>query len=344
MKFANLLLLAASLASAAHASDLTIALAPAVAADCAGATESAGSPGYVVPLESVNRTASVESIASITPEQPGAGFTPSEAERALASAQAPESVESVCRRISNKLASVGMRECTVLDMQYTGHTSVKGIPLLIKEYPPLGERVPQARILVVGGTHGDELASISIIFKWMHTLEEHHSGLFHWRINPLMNPDGALQRKHQRANANGVDLNRNFTTPDSDAGAALAYWRDKTRENARRYPGPYPLSEPETLWLYQEIREFRPDVVVSVHAPYSLVDYDAPDRNNAPRQIGHLYRNLMGTCPGSLGNYAGIHLGVPVVTLELPHAGIMPTRRQISYLWTDLVGWLIRYT
>jgi hypothetical protein len=188
------------------------------------------------------------------------------------------------------------------------------------------------------------IASISVVFKWMHTLEKHHSGLFHWRINPLMNPDGALQKKHSRTNANGVDLNRNFDTPDSQYGAALEYWKKKTHENERRYPGPYPLSEPETNWLYQEIRDFQPDVVVAVHAPYSLVDYDAPDRKNAPRKIGYLHKNLMGTYPGSLGNYAGIYLGVPVVTLELPHAGIMPTKSQISHLWTDLVRWLIRNT
>ncbi len=79
-----------------------------------------------------------------------------------------------------------------------------------------------------------------------------------------------------------------------------------------------------------------------VHAPYSLVDYDAPNRSNAPRRIGNLRKNLMGTYPGSLGNYAGIHLGIPVITLELPHAGIMPTKKQISWLWTDLMRWLIR--
>jgi protein MpaA len=254
------------------------------------------------------------------------------------------SMESICQRISDKLASVGYRECTSLNMQHSRHRSVDGTPLLIKEYPPLGQRQPQARILLIGGTHGDELASISIVFKWMHTLEKHHSGLFHWRINPLMNPDGALRKKHRRTNANGVDLNRNFASPNGARNAALDYWRDKTKGNERRYPGPYPLSEPETIWLYQEIRDFKPDVVIAVHAPYSLVDYDAPDRNNAPRQIGHLYKNLMGTYPGSLGNYAGIHLGVPVVTLELPHAGIMPSKQQISRLWTDLVRWLIRNT
>ena len=251
-------------------------------------------------------------------------------------------VDAVCKKISDKLASVGYEECSVLEMTTTSHSSVNGVPLLIKEYPPLNQRKPRGRVLLVGGTHGDELAAISIVFKWMHTLEKHHSGLFHWRINPLMNPDGALQRKHQRTNANGVDLNRNFSTPDSQYGAALEYWKVKTYENKRRFPGPYPLSEPETIWLHQEIEQFKPDVVIAVHAPYSLVDYDAPSRKNAPRRIGHLYKNLMGTYPGSLGNYAGIHLGVPVITLELPHAGIMPTRKQISRLWTDLVRWLVR--
>lgn len=277
----------------------------------------------------------VDSIAALAP--PAAILSPTAFESI-------EPVDSICRKISAKLASVDYRECSSLQMQHSGHLSVRGVPLLIKEYPPLGERKPQARILLVGGTHGDELASISVVFKWMHTLEKHHSGLFHWRINPLMNPDGALRPRHQRTNANGVDLNRNFATPDSENGVALEYWRVKTRENSRRYPGPYPLSEPETVWLYQEIRDFKPDVVIAVHAPYSLVDYDAPDRNNAPRRIGHLYRNLMGTYPGSLGNYAGIHLGVPVITLELPHAGIMPTSLQIGTLWTDLVRWLVRNT
>lgn len=292
-------------------------------------------------VESPQAVDTVASVAPATSLQPQAPTQVQDLARAMRDF---DSVDDICRKISAKLASVSYRECAQLDLKLTGHNSVNGTPLLIKEYPPLASRQPQARILVIGGTHGDELSSISIVFKWMHTLEQHHSGLFHWRINPLMNPDGALRASHQRTNANGVDLNRNFNSPDGDLEAALRYWRDRTKENARRYPGPYPLSEPETNWLHQEIREFRPDVVISVHAPYSLVDYDAPNRNNAPRQIGHLYKNLMGTYPGSLGNYAGIHLGVPVVTLELPHAGIMPTQGQISRLWIDLVGWLVRNT
>ncbi len=259
-----------------------------------------------------------------------------------AAASGAVDVEQACGRIAAKLASVGYEECTSLDLEPSGFRSVEGFPLLIKEYPPLAQREPLGRVLLIGGTHGDELSSISIVFKWMHKLEQHHSGLFHWRINPLMNPDGALRKRHRRTNAKGVDLNRNFITPGSDSRAALEYWKVSARKNKRRYPGPYPLSEPESYWLYHEIERFKPDVIISVHAPHRLVDYDAPSRKNAPRRIGALHKRLLGTYPGSLGNYAGLHLGIPVVTLELPHAGIMPSAKQISWLWTDLVRWLRR--
>ena len=185
----------------------------------------------------------MSSIASaaetVTPVTSLAQLEATTVDAPMVSARALEPVESVCKRISDKLASVAYQECAVLQLQHSGHRSVQDIPLLIKEYPPLGKRRPQARILLVGGTHGDELAAISIVFKWMHTLEKHHSGLFHWRINPLMNPDGALRKKHRRTNANGVDLNRNFATPDSDDDAALEYWRVKTKESAP-LPGAIP--------------------------------------------------------------------------------------------------------
>lgn len=251
-------------------------------------------------------------------------------------------VAKTCEKIGNKLSSVSIQECNALGFVESGFYSVNKQPILIKEFPPLIGVTPKARILLIGGTHGDELTSISVIFKWLKTLQEHHSGLFHWRVTPLMNPDGALKKKHSRVNANGVDLNRNFIASFSGV-SPYQYWVKKWR-NKRRYPGKEPLSEPETQWLYDEIHQFKPDVIVALHAPFKLVDYDAPDRGKAPRRIGHLYKNLMGTYPGSLGNYAGVQLGIPVVTIELPHAGIMPSKQQISHFWTDLVRWLISYT
>lgn len=45
---------------------------------------------------------------------------------------------------------------------------------------------------------------------------------------------------------------------------------------------------------------------------------------------------------GSLGNFAGLNRQIPVVTLELPSAGIMPPAEQIDLMWQDLVAWLDR--
>ena len=82
-------------------------------------------------------------------------------------------LDAVCKKISGKLGSVSYEECSVLKMTASDYSSVNGVPLLIKEYPPLNQRKPRGRILLVGGTHGDELAAISIVFKWMHILEKH---------------------------------------------------------------------------------------------------------------------------------------------------------------------------
>ena len=92
----------------------------------------------------------------------------------------------------------------------------------------------------------------------------------------------------------------------------------------------------------QELERYRPDVIVSVHAPYNLVDYDAADRSNAPRRLGILKGKSLGTFPGSLGRYAGEERNIPVLTLELPHARKMPSAASTRKIWLDLVDWLRR--
>lgn len=258
-------------------------------------------------------------------------------------AQDTNAVQKVCEAIGAKLASVKTKECLSFNFSDTTYRSIDQHAIILKEFPPLGEKKSQAKILLIGGTHGDELTSISVVFKWLKILKKHHSGLFHWHITPLMNPDGLLKKKHSRTNANGVDLNRNFP-PALHEMTPNQYWVKKAYKSKRRFPGKSPLSEPESQWLFDEIESFKPDVIVALHAPYKLVDYDAPNRKNAPKKIGRLYKNLMGTYPGSLGNYAGIQKGIPVITIELPHAGIMPTKQQIDRYWTDLVKWLINNT
>lgn len=251
----------------------------------------------------------------------------------------PKSIEQLCMDIGNKLGSVDRNDCLQQALRSSGGTSVLGYPLAYKEYPPVEGKRPLGKVLLMGGIHGDEYSAISIMFRWMETLNKHHSGLFHWKVVPNLNPDGLLKTKSQRQNHNGVDLNRNFPSLNWNA-LALKYWEEKTYKNPRRYPGPYALSEPETIWFSEVIREFSPDVIIAVHAPHRLVDFDGSI--NAPKQLGSLQLRLLGTYPGSLGNYAGVDLNIPVVTVELASAGIMPKDQEISRMWIDIVRWLKR--
>jgi len=250
----------------------------------------------------------------------------------------PNDVAETCIKIAEKLASVKLSECNKRNLQGSGYFSSSRQPLLIKEYPPLTKKqIPQARILMLGGIHGDEYSSITIMFKWMQILDKHHSGLFHWKIAPLVNPDGLLQKKSQRMNANGVDLNRNFPN-EGNQKASLNYWKKRNYSDPRRYPGKKPLSELETQWIVHLIKDFQPDAIVAVHAPYGIVDFDGPPK--PPSHLGSLHLKLLGTYPGSLGNYAGLQQHIPVVTVELPYAGIMPSKKEVSRIWVDLIRWL----
>lgn len=245
-------------------------------------------------------------------------------------------VDAICRKIANKLASVYRSDCQFRGLETSGGYSVNGLPVIVKEFGPKKGIEPMAKVLLIGGMHGDELSSVSIVFKWMNLLDQYHSGQFHWRVVPVMNPDGLLQRRSKRTNKNGVDLNRNFPTPNWQAESEKSW--NKTLRNPRRYPGDKPLSEPETRWLAKYIAEFDPDVIVSVHAPFGVVDFDGPYQ--APTHFGPLQLNLLGTYPGSLGNYAGVQKNIPVVTIELASSGRMPTQREIVLILRDLVAWM----
>ncbi len=247
-------------------------------------------------------------------------------------------VEKLCEEIGDTLGSVSEEDCLAHDLEFAGAYSVNARPLAMRDFLPNNPVRHKAKVLIMGGIHGDEYSSISIMFKWMAFLKESGGGnSYIWRFLPTVNPDGLLDGQAERQNASGVDLNRNFPSQDWET-MALEYWRNKTGENPRRYPGENAASEPEVQWIIKQIEEFQPEVIVSVHAPYHLLDFDGPSM--APDRIGDLYLHQLGVYPGSLGNYAGLDLGIPVVTLELPSAGIMPSSEQIETMWIDMLAWL----
>lgn len=198
------------------------------------------------------------------------------------------------------------------------------------------EQKEPVRVLVIGCTHGDELTSVALPLQWVQYAKSHQTGM-HWRFIPSLNPDGLFAKKSTRTNANGVDLNRNFNTPNWLA-ETKDYWERRTGRDPRRYPGKSPLSEPESQYLEQQIESFKPRLIVSVHAPYGVLDYDGPTK--PPNKIGSLYLKQVGIYPGSLGNYAGVQKKIPVVTLELKHALELPEPIEMHNMWHDLLVWM----
>jgi murein peptide amidase A len=197
------------------------------------------------------------------------------------------------------------------------------------------------RVLVLGAIHGDELTATTLAMNWLAAADQAapqaYSRRIDWRFVPVVNPDGVLGLKPSRTNARGVDLNRNFPTPDW-AVLAPKWWQESTRRDPRRFPGPQALSEPESRWVHDEMAAWQPDLIVSIHAPFGVLDFDGPVE--PPERIGRLWLDPVGTYPGSLGNYGGLGKGVSVLTIELPHALKPPSEAEMQGMWHDMLAWI----
>lgn len=172
-------------------------------------------------------------------------------------------------------------------------------------------------ILIMATIHGDEAAGTPLLNRLAKYLESHSRILLGRKIIliPVVNPDGFKVKA--RYNANGVDLNRNFLT--------------KNRKNNSRY-GSEALSEPEARAIATAIRRFKPDRIVSIHQPAACIDYDGPASDLAQRmaKAGKLKVRRLGAKPGSLGSWAGVTLGIQIITVELPGRA---SRKSVAELW-----------
>jgi protein MpaA len=245
----------------------------------------------------------------------------------------PAQDPSPCDAFVARLPNLQRPLCEAAELKPTHGRSVQGRHLYVRDVLGPDARL---RVLVVGAMHGDELSSASVALHWIQHAVQTPSNA-HWRFLPALNPDGLLARPARRTNAQGVDLNRNFPTPNW-ARDAKVYWEQRTRKDPRRWPGPSPLSEPESRFLHEEMARFQPHLIVSIHAPYGVLDFDGP--GVPPPQLGRLYLDQVGIFPGSLGNYGGVHQGMPVVTVELPNAFRTPLDAEMRQMWIDLLRWM----
>ena len=262
---------------------------------------------------------------------------------AAATTPSPSPIDPWCAAIGKRLRSVPVETCrnlgfTASDVRTSGNRALV-LRDIAPPTKPAGQNPKQnaPRVLVIGGIHGDELTSSSIVFRWLQWTGETDANQYHWRMIPLANPDGLLATPPTRVNGKGIDLNRNFPTPDWEQDAQN-YWVKRTGSDPRRYPGKVAGSEIETRWLEAQIKEFKPDVIISIHAPYSVLDYDGPAPK--PHRFGRLNLNQLGVYPGSLGNYSGVHQKTPVVTIELPSANAMPSIQEQRAIWQDMLAWM----
>jgi hypothetical protein len=242
-----------------------------------------------------------------------------------------------CADFAARLPNVKRELCEAAQLQPTAARSVKGRTLWVRDVKPAHATL---RVLVVGAIHGDELSSAAVALHWIQLATQTPADtpqVIHWRFVPVLNPDGVLDQSPHRVNAHGVDLNRNFPTPNWERDARV-YWDKRTGKDPRRWPGPKPLSEPESRFLYDEMSGFKPQLIVSIHAPYGVLDFDGP--SVPPSRLGRLYLDQVGIFPGSLGNYGGVHKGVPVVTIELPNATHTPQDAEMRRMWLDLLRWM----
>lgn len=253
--------------------------------------------------------------------------------RAPSSSGATASAVDPCEALVARLPNVKRPLCDAADLKATAGRSVQGRTIYMRDVAAPDAKL---RVLVIGAMHGDELSSAAVALHWIQ-LAVQTPGNAQWRFIPALNPDGLLARPARRTNANGVDLNRNFPTPNWHREAKV-YWEKRTRKDPRRWPGASPLSEPESRFLHDEMVRFQPHLIVSIHAPYGVLDFDGP--GVPPPKLGRLYLDQVGIFPGSLGNYGGVHQGMPVVTVELPSAFRTPLDAEMRQMWLDMLRWM----
>jgi protein MpaA len=207
-----------------------------------------------------------------------------------------------------------VRATTASGRAVTLGQSVEGRPVTLHLFGDTAVG-PANTVLIIGGIHGNEPTSAGVCREFLALLQQ-KPDIWAGRcvaVIPEANPDGLARRL--RTNKNLVDLNRNFPA---------ANWK-KTRRSSF-FGGDAPVSQPETRLLVDLIEQLKPARIVSVHSMDDPCDnYDGPAEGLAKLMAAHngypVKSNIGYPTPGSFGSWAGIDLGIPVITLELPSRG-----------------------
>lgn len=181
--------------------------------------------------------------------------------------------------------------------------------IVLIEKTPLTSHLSPLTVLIIGVVHGDEPQGKFLIENYLQNTEAKPKSRL--LFIPCLNPDGL--ENNTRSNSNGVDINRNFPTTNwggSQGNVSFDF-----------YGGENPASEIETKFVMEILEEYSPDIILTLHSPYRVVNYDGPAKEIAEKIgeiIGYPVSSDIGySTPGSFGTYAGVERNIPVITLEL---------------------------
>lgn len=191
--------------------------------------------------------------------------------------------------------------------------------------------------LIIAGTHGDENSSIVTLSCALRTLSpelrRHHVIL-------TVNPDGC--QLGLRANARGIDLNRNFPAANWRAGETVYRWNSSAEErDVVLLTGKKPGSEPETQALCQLIHKIHPAWIVSFHDPLACIE--DPRHTALGQWLSEAFSLPLVTSvgyetPGSFGSWCS-DLGLHCITAEFPPISSDEASEKYLKAMADLLRW-----
>jgi murein peptide amidase A len=266
-----------------------------------------------------------------------------------------EDVTKFCKSLDGKFSEYKWGEAHCQYFQWNNvRKSSAGTPLIWTVFGEENSPAAANTTLIMCGVHGDEITPVKFCWDLMRELKSNNA--FSDKVvvvAPLVAPDSFLKAKPTRTNAAGVDVNRNFPTADWKAEAHKR-WKVVHKKDKRKFPGPNAASEQETIFQMNLIKRYKPNKIISVHAPLTLLDYDGPSlkaeegkfaktllEQMSQKSMGYKISNYP-IFPGSLGNWAGKENKIPTYTLELPNTNYLETDRFFN-LFKDAVLYAIEH-
>ena len=267
-----------------------------------------------------------------------------------------EPIQKMCLKLDEKFTEYrwGETNCDNFKWNHVRNSNL-GTPLIWSVFGDESSELAKSNTtLVLCGVHGDEITPIKFCWDLINELKlmkDLQDKLI--VVAPLVAPDSFFIAKPTRTNGRGVDVNRNFPTSDWHSDA-IKRWKQNLKSDKRKFPGQKPASEQETIFQMNLVLRYKPNKVISVHAPLTLLDYDGPSlRAEAGKNASILLEQMSSKAsgykvsnypifPGSLGNWAGKEKHIPTYTLELPNSNPSETDK-FWMLFKDAVMYAINH-